>query len=140
MKALVEVVASAVPQADGPGWSQKYYVAWRWQSGIWLSALTGSPNRVLVRVRGLKLDVAELEALARRLGYEVFAPEAGLAIKLAMGSSVGYGSEAGEVNLNVKDEADVSGGKGDVLTAVLREAWTGFTGLEAREASDDPSD
>ena len=61
---LLRLIAEAVPQADGPHWNHKNYVAWELRGRNWMTLKTWS-SWIWVRLHGTDLRA---EDVARRLG------------------------------------------------------------------------
>jgi hypothetical protein len=121
---MMGLIEEAAPEADGPGFAQKQYIAWRAGPRNWLSCHTSSPHQAAVFVQGLTHSTPE--DLASRLGWETFDREAELADKLALGSSVGR-DRHGRMRFIIKDPKDLVGGTRATLAEVLRAAWEGFS-------------
>jgi len=129
---IVTLIAEAVPDADGPDWAQKHYIAWRSGMKTWARVATGA-NQARLTVDGLAQSPAEI---AKGMGYAVFAEEADLAEKLALGSSVALIPD-GRIRFTIKSSSDLEGERAMVLCDLLRESWMGFTGEEASTQPDD---
>jgi len=124
---LVELIGEAVPEANGPSWTQKLYISWRFGNKIWASVGTGSPNRA-----SLNFDLtASHEQVAEQLEYAVFEGDATLSEKLALGSSVGRVGDGNTLRLIIKSPADLAEQSATVLTELLRRSWAEHTNVQA---------
>lgn len=125
VEAVVELLAEAVPEADGPHFGQKQYIAWRQGPKNWLGCYTDSSNQAGIFVRGLEhIDSADL---AQQLGdgWAPFDATADLADKFALGSSVGLDTK-GRMRFIIKAVSDVTGPAGPSLGEILRLGWGSF--------------
>ena len=129
---LVEVISKSVPDAEGPNWSQKFYVSWTYRGRSWVRLIT-FPNQANLAVMGLTISPSEA---AERLGWEEFQGEAELAEKFALGSNVGAGRREGAVRFIVKSLADLQQEPARTeFLKLLRESWLGLTGELVSTAS-----
>jgi hypothetical protein len=120
---VIEVVREAAPDADGPYWGQKDYIAWKSGAQNWLGCYTDSPNQAAVFVRGL--ETLSVEELASRLAWAAFDNEATFADKVALGSSVGL-DRRGRLRFVVKELDDLEKAR-LVFAGWIAEAWTRFS-------------
>jgi hypothetical protein len=127
VEALIELIGAGVPQADGPYWSQKNYIAWRAGSRNWLGCYTDAPHQAGVFVRGLASIPPD--TLAERLGWATFDAAAELSAKLALGSYVGF-DRKGRMRLVIKSVDDIKAAH-QPLGDVLRSAWEAFSSGKA---------
>lgn len=121
--AIVELISSAAPEADGPNWAQKFYISWKLGGSNWVQLETGSPNRALLIVGGLQMSAAHAAEL---IGYEVFDGDASLSEKLALASSVGASDRDDVLRIIIKSPDDVRGEKGDALAKIVAAAAARF--------------
>lgn len=129
---LVELIGSAVPEADGPNWTQKHYVSWRRGPNVWLYLSTGS-QRAVIDLPGAELVA---EDVARDLGFEVFDADAELSEKLALGSYVRRVRD-GAMRISVKSAGEIRGVHSEVLANVLRRSWEGDPADSGSSSRDD---
>jgi hypothetical protein len=122
VEALVDLIAAAVPDAQGPNWNQKQYVSWKAGAKNWIGLGTGA-NQATVDISGFSVGAG---AVAEQLGFAVFDEDAALSAKLALGSSVGSGSSEGWLRIIIKSVKDIEAAR-PALTSVLQAAWTRFT-------------
>ena len=124
LEALVELIAQAAPEADGPNWNQKFYVSWRSGPKNWI-VITSQANQANLDIGGFSESAARV---AEQLGFSVFKDEAELAEKFAFGSSVGVLSNAGRLNVIVKFAKDIEGERAAPFVEMLSRAWHEFSG------------
>ena len=136
VQGLVEMIAEAVPDSEGPNWNQKLYISWKFGTRVWVYLRTGAKQATI----HLSRATISPESAADRLGFELFQDEAKLAEKLALGSSVGAsdGPYGESLRLTIKSAANIEGEKGASLAAILKETWATFTdqSVGAGEAPD----
>ena len=122
LERVIELIASEIPSAEGPSWSQKSYVSWAWKGKGWAILHSGAKRAVL----DLKKINLSAETAAERLGYSVFDEEADLKEKFALGSSVASHNDG--LRITLKSKGDVAGDKAASLAALLRDGWEQMTG------------
>ena len=125
IEGLVDIVNTAVPEADGPNWNQKAYISWRKDNRIWANVDTGSPNVAYIHVKGVSMDHTEAAEL---LGWEVFDGDADLSDKFGLGSNVGHRAKYGDTRFTVKSADDLTELARGGLASILRDAWEEFSG------------
>ncbi len=123
LETLIDLVSEAVPEADGPHWNKKDYVVWKAGPKNWLLCVTASPRQVSPIVCGL--DAGKVDAMASKLGWEPFDPEAELAEKLASGSNIGV-ERRGRVKMIIRRPDDLDEVAQPALSQLLRGAWDRF--------------
>jgi hypothetical protein len=77
---------------------------------------------------------ASADEVAERLGYPKFDGDASLSEKLALGSSVGQNGVE-ELRLIIKSTSDLSDHQVEILTELLRQAWSHFTGSQEEDTA-----
>jgi len=136
VEALVELIAAAVPDADGPNWNQKWYISWKAGGKNWL-AINTQANQATLDIGGSSVGSAEV---ADQLGLAVFKNDAELSEKLALGSSVGTTSNEGWLRIIIKSVKDFDGARAVAFSTVFQQAWLGFTGQPASVALTEPAE
>jgi hypothetical protein len=125
VEALVDLIAEAVPEADGPNWNQKQYVSWKVGTRNWIGMGTQA-NQVTLDIGGFSVGPA---VIAEQLGFAVFREDADLATKFALGSSVGTTSRDRDdwLFIIVKSVKDIENSRA-AFSSVLQNAWAQFSG------------
>ncbi len=114
---VIDLIAQAAPDADGPSWQQKLYVSWACDGKGWAWLHSGAKRVVLdLRCAGISPEGA-----AAALQYAVFDEDAELKDKLALGSSVARHGDL--LRLIIKSQGDVTGDKGEGLKNLLIQSW-----------------
>jgi predicted transport protein len=123
VEGLMALISKAAPDAEGPDWNQKHYIAWNHKSRAWTRIGTRA-NQAALFVYGSKRTP---ESVASDLGYEVFEREAELSDKLALGSSVVGMKDGSGLRVIIKNPRDLDEQRSQVITELLRESWTAFS-------------
>ena len=122
LERVIHLIATEIPAAEGPSWSQKLYISWAWNGKGWAFLHSGAKRAVL----DLKKINLSPEKAAERLGYSLFDEDADLKDKFALGSSVASHNDG--LRITLKSKEDVDGEKGASLAALLRDGWEQMTG------------
>jgi hypothetical protein len=123
VEALVELVGSAVPEADGPNWNQKQYVSWKAGTKNWIYMGTQA-NQATLDIGGFNAGPAEVADL---LHFALFKDDADLSTKFALGSSVGAVPTDGRLSIIVKSVKDIEGSR-EAFIGLLQQCWVRFNG------------
>ncbi len=118
-EAVLDAVATAIPDALGPNWQQKNYVSWQRDGKNWLVMYTDSPNQASAF---FPANADDVELAAQILGWATFDGELSLAEKLAMGSSVGVDGKS-RLRLLIKSEDVVVGSSAEAFRQALQALW-----------------
>lgn len=122
---LVQLINSAVPEADGPNWNQKQYISWKKHNRRWADITTSSPNVAYLNVKGITLSHADA---AQRLGWDVFDGDADLSDKFGLGSSVGHRERQNDTRFTIKRIEDLTEDTCRELSQMLVTSWHAFSG------------
>jgi hypothetical protein len=133
LERVIDLVATEIPAAEGPSWSQKLYISWAWNGKGWAFLHSGAKRAVL----DLKKITLSPEEAAKRLGYSLFDEDADLKDKFALGSSVASHNDG--LRITLKSQEDVSGEKGASLATLLRDGWEQMTGESPNPIVDQPA-
>jgi len=132
LERVIGLVATEIPAAEGPSWSQKLYISWAWKGKGWAFLHSGA-KRAVLDLRKISLSPDEA---AERLSYSLFDEDADLKDKFALGSSVASHNDG--LRITLKSKEDVSGEKGASLAALLRDSWEQMTGESPNPIADQP--
>ena len=118
----MNLIATAVPEADGPDWNQKWYVSWKAGTKNWIY-LEQQANQATLDIGGLSVGPSDL---AEQLGFAVFEDAAELAAKFALGSSVGALPNDDQLRIIIKSVKDIDRAR-EGLRSMLEQAWARFS-------------
>lgn len=132
LERVIDMIATEIPAAEGPSWSQKLYISWAWNGKGWAFLHSGAKRAVL----DLKKINLSAEEAAERLGYSLFDEDADLKDKFALGSSVASHNDG--LRITLKSADDVSDEKGASLVSLLKDGWEQMSGEPAHPTADRP--
>lgn len=116
---LLAMIAEAAPEAAGPKWGQKNYIAWERDGHTWIRLGTRPAQASLVILHAR----VSPEAAAAQLGFELFEQDAELSDKLALGSSVALTRAGKGLRILVKDPRDLDHNVSSRIVELLRDSW-----------------